>query len=105
MLRYFGLVRVYREYRLPCIWILATPYGFWYMAENLLGTTKYTSKLLNSLLLFPIPVLNLFALISIFLQYNWVKQKILQKLEYPLKKRIFAFLPEVFFYYLWKGKI
>lgn len=105
MLRYFGLIRVYREYKLPCIWIAATPYGFWFMAENLLGTTKHTTKLLNLMLLFPIPVINLIALLSIFIQYNMVKLKILSKLGYTKKKRMLALLPEVFFLYLWRGEI
>jgi hypothetical protein len=105
MFRYFGLIRVYREYRLPGIWILATPYGFWYMAENLLGTAKYTARVLNSMLLFPIPVFNFLAIASIFIQYCWVKWKILRKLNYETRKCFLGLLPEVFFYYLWKGEL
>lgn len=105
MLRYFGLARVYREYNLPCIWIIATPYGFWFMAEALLGTTKYTVKVLNSMLLFPVPLLNLVALASIFIQYNLVKLKILKELKYSVRKRMLSLLPEVFYFYLWKGEI
>jgi len=75
------------------------------MTENLLGTTKYTSRVLNSMLLFPVPVLNLVAILSILIQYNWVKIKILKKLGYSVKKQLLALLPEVFFFYLWKGEI
>ncbi len=86
-----------RSNKVPAAWVAFTPYGFWYLAEVILRTNKYTKKTLNTLLLAPVPILSILAFISLFIRYSYVKYKCLRSLGMERLEALPSILPLYFY--------